>query len=71
MDVKVKAKKAVLEEIMSMIDGQENEGLKSKSPKHKKPEAEAAPKPEEKTEEKPKEDDEDESRLKELYESLS
>jgi hypothetical protein len=75
----MKAKQEILEEIMQMMDEHMAEGLKSKSPKFMKPEAEAE-KPEDEMpstdEEKPSmemasEDEDDEERLKRLYEDLA
>ncbi len=87
MDVKTSAKKAVLEEIMKLMDEHMSEGLKAKSPKaavvaveaEAKPmeEMEAASEDEEKPEMLAEEaasdemDDEDSERLKKLYEALS
>lgn len=45
-DLKVKAKKSVLEEIMKLMGDSETESLKSKSPKFAKVEVEAIAKPE-------------------------
>lgn len=74
-DVKSKAKKAVLEEIMALMDESESEGLKAKSPKFMKMEVEAESLPAE-GEEMPLDmeaegdamPDDDKERLKELYE---
>jgi hypothetical protein len=73
MDIKMDAKKKVLEEIMKLMDEQMGEGLKAKSPKAMMLEVEAE-KPEEMPEMKEGmsgEDDmsdEDMMRLKDLYE---
>ena len=80
-DVKSEAKRAVLEEIMKLMDEHMSEGLKSKSPKFMKVEMEAEAKPEgeetapEETEEMPTEfsdesEESDEEKLKRLYEEL-
>jgi hypothetical protein len=85
MDVKTNAKKAVLEEIMKLMDDHMGEGLKSKSPKFMSVEVEAKPEdtPEgddsemlaqdDEAEEMPVmpgDDESDEEKLKRLYQSL-
>lgn len=85
MDAKTSAKKAVLEEIMKLMDEHMGEGLKAKSPKHAatevetevemKPEEEEAKADEEMPEAPAAESDEmpneDRERLKELYERFA
>lgn len=79
-DVSMKAKKAILEKIMKMMDEHMVDGLKAKSPKFMKVEVASEAKPE--SEEMPEEmeselpsegmeEDEDEERLRKLYEEMA
>lgn len=74
-ELKMKAKRKVLEEIMGLMDEKMSDGLKSKSPKFQAVEVTAEAKPvdaeellEEKMDESDDVSDEEKQRIKELYE---
>lgn len=74
-ELKMKAKRKVLEEIMGLMDEKMADGLKSKSPKFQSVEVKAEAKPfdseellEEKSDESDDVSEEEKQRIKELYE---